>query len=137
VKGTSINVIAAPEFGKWSEDGGIRVMEDMLAKHKQIEPCSVLRERCDVPGGPEGDRRREALERDHDIQHRRSEGRAGPDHEGHQLCGDRPQLGGDPCQDRVCPAILAGAVPEQDTATPVVVITKENVASYYNPKSIF
>jgi ABC-type sugar transport system substrate-binding protein len=34
-------------------------------------------------------------------------------------------------------AILAGTVPEKDTATPVVVITKENVAPYYNPKSIF
>lgn len=33
VKGTGINVIIAPEFGKWTEDGGIRVMEDMLAKH--------------------------------------------------------------------------------------------------------
>jgi ABC-type sugar transport system substrate-binding protein len=34
-------------------------------------------------------------------------------------------------------AILAGAVPEKDTATPVVVITKDNVGSYCDPKSIF
>jgi hypothetical protein len=34
-------------------------------------------------------------------------------------------------------AILAGTAPEKDTATPVVVITKENVAPYYNPKSLF
>lgn len=35
-------------------------------------------------------------------------------------------------------ALLAGAVPaEKDMATPVVIITRENVASYYDPKSIF
>ena len=36
VKDTGINVTFAPEFGKWTEDGGIRVMEDMLAKHKDL-----------------------------------------------------------------------------------------------------
>ena len=36
VKDTGVEVLMAPEFGKWTEDGGIRVMEDMLAKHKQI-----------------------------------------------------------------------------------------------------
>lgn len=36
VKDTGIKVTFAPEFGKWTEDGGIRVMEDMLAKHKDI-----------------------------------------------------------------------------------------------------
>ena len=37
VKSTNIKVTFAPEFGKWTEDGGIRVMEDMLAKHKDID----------------------------------------------------------------------------------------------------
>ncbi len=36
VKDTGIKVTFAPEFGKWTEDGGIRVMEDMLTKHKDI-----------------------------------------------------------------------------------------------------
>jgi ribose transport system substrate-binding protein len=31
-----IKVTFAPEFGKWTEDGGIRVMEDMLTKHKDL-----------------------------------------------------------------------------------------------------
>ena len=35
-KDTGIKVTFAPEFGKWTEDGGIRVMEDMLTKHKDI-----------------------------------------------------------------------------------------------------
>lgn len=37
VKDTGIKVTFAPEFGRWTEDGGIRVMEDMLAKHKDID----------------------------------------------------------------------------------------------------
>jgi hypothetical protein len=35
----------------------------------------------------------------HDLRHRRAEGRPRPDHEGHQLHGDRPQLGRDHRQD--------------------------------------
>ena len=35
-QGHGLKVTVAPEFGKWTEDGGIRVMEDMLAKHKDI-----------------------------------------------------------------------------------------------------
>lgn len=37
VKDTGVKVTFAPEFGKWTEDGGIRVMEDMLAKHRDID----------------------------------------------------------------------------------------------------
>lgn len=37
VKGSGVKVTFAPEFGRWTEDGGIRVMEDMLAKHKDID----------------------------------------------------------------------------------------------------
>ena len=36
VKDTGIKVTFAPEFGKWTEDGGIRLMEDMLTKHKDL-----------------------------------------------------------------------------------------------------
>jgi ribose transport system substrate-binding protein len=34
---SSIEVIMAPDFGGWSEDGGFTVMEDMLAKHSKID----------------------------------------------------------------------------------------------------
>ncbi len=37
VKDSGIKITFAPEFGRWTEDGGIRVMEDMLAKHKDID----------------------------------------------------------------------------------------------------
>ncbi len=37
VKDSGVKVTFAPEFGRWTEDGGIRVMEDMLAKHKDID----------------------------------------------------------------------------------------------------
>jgi ribose transport system substrate-binding protein len=37
VEGTDIEVVTAPAFGEWSEDGGIAVMEDMLAAHPDID----------------------------------------------------------------------------------------------------
>lgn len=37
VKDSGIKITFAPEFGRWTEDGGIRVMEDMLTKHKDID----------------------------------------------------------------------------------------------------
>ena len=37
VKDSGIKITFAPEFGRWTEDGGIRVMEDMLTKRKDID----------------------------------------------------------------------------------------------------
>ena len=37
VDGSNIEVILAPDFGGWSEDGGFTIMEDMLAAYDQID----------------------------------------------------------------------------------------------------
>lgn len=138
VKATAINVIVAPEFGKWSEDGGIRVMEDMLAKHKQID--GVFCENDAMCLGAQkaiADAKRSGEILIFGI-------------DGQKAALDQIMKGTNYAATGLNSAeilakmgfarmlaILAGAVPEKDTATPVVVITKENVAPYYNPKSIF
>ena len=37
VKKSKIEVVMAPNFGGWSSDGGFKLMEDLLAKYKQID----------------------------------------------------------------------------------------------------
>jgi ribose transport system substrate-binding protein len=138
VKGTSINVVVAPEFGRWSEDGGIRVMEDMLAKHKQID--AVFCENDSMCLGAQkaiadAKRANEILVFGIDGQKAALE---------QIMKGTNYTATGLNSAEILAKigfarmmAILAGAVPEKDTATPVIVITKENVAAHYNPKSIF
>ena len=92
VKDTGIKVTFAPEFGKWTEDGGIRVMEDMLAKHKDIN--AVFCEGDVMCLGAQkaiADAGRSAA--DPDLRLRRPEGGDRADHEGLQLRRHRGQLG--------------------------------------------
>jgi hypothetical protein len=37
VEQSNIEVVMAPDFGGWSEDGGFTIMEDMLAKYDRID----------------------------------------------------------------------------------------------------
>lgn len=139
VKGTGINVIVAPEFGKWTEDGGMRVMEDMLAKHRRID--AVFCENDSMCLG--------AQKAIHDAR------RAGEimlfGFDGQKAALEQIAKGGNYVATGLnspevlarigfsrMMAILAGALPaEKDMATPVVVITRDNIGSFYNPKSIF
>ena len=139
VKGTGINVVFAPEFGKWSEDGGIRVMEDMLAKHKNID--TVFCENDSMCLGAQkaiADARRtgEISIFGFDGQKAALEQIAkGTNYIGTGLnsAESLARMGFAQMM-----AILAGAMPaQQDISTPVVVITRDNVGSHYNPSSIF
>lgn len=139
VKGTGINVIIAPEFGKWTEDGGIRVMEDMLAKHARID--AVFCENDSMCLGAQ-----KAI-----ADARRSKDILIFGFDGQKAALEQIMKGtnyvatGLNSADVLARlgfarmmALLAGAAPaEKDMATPVVVITRDNVASYYDPKSIF
>lgn len=138
VKDAGINVIVAPEFGKWTADGGIRVMEDMLAKHAQLN--AVFCENDTMCLGAQkaiADARRsnEILIFGFDGQKAALE---------QIMKGTNFVATGLNSAEMLAKigfarmmAILAGAVPEKDTATPVVVITRDNVGTYYDPKSIF
>ncbi len=138
VKGTSINVITAPEFGRWSEDGGIRIMEDMLAKHKEIDAVF-----CENDAMCLGAQKAVA-------DAKRSGGIKVFGIDGQKAALDQIQKGTNYTASGLnsaeilarmgfqrMMAILAGAVPEKDTTTPVIVINKDNVGSYFNPNSIF
>lgn len=132
-------MIIAPEFGKWTEDGGIRVMEDMLAKHARID--AVFCENDSMCLGAQ-----KAIA---DARHSKDILIFGFD--GQKAALEQIMKGtnyvatGLNSADVLARlgfarlmALLAGAAPaEKDMATPVVVITRENVASYYDPKSIF
>jgi ABC-type sugar transport system substrate-binding protein len=139
VKGTGINVIVAPEFGRWTEDGGIRLMEDMLTKHKQIN--AVFCENDSMCLGAQkaiADARRtsEIMIFGFDGQKAALEQISkGTNYvaTGLNSAEELARIGFARMM-----AILAGAVPAQkDTSTPVVIINRDNVGSYYNPKSIF
>jgi len=139
VKGTGINVIMAPEFGKWSEDGGIRVMEDMLAKHKNID--MVFCENDSMCLGAQkaiADAKRTNQIRifGFDGQKAALEQIAkGTNYVGTGL--NSPEILARIGFQRMM-ALLAGAkIQEKDTTTPVVVITRDNVGAYFDPKSIF
>lgn len=138
VRGASINVIFAPEFGKWSEDGGIRVMEDMLVKHKQID--AVFCENDSMCLGAQkaiADAKRSGEIMIFGIDGQKAALEQIKNGTNYAATGlNSAEILAKIGFARMM-AILAGAVPEKDTATPVVVITRENVGSYYNPKSIF
>ena len=82
VKPSGIQVVMAPEFGKWTEDGGIRVMEDMLAKHKQLNAVFCENDSI-VSGRAESHRRRRSHQGDLGVRLRRPEGGDRADRQGH------------------------------------------------------
>lgn len=138
VKGTNIQVLMAPEFGKWGEDGGIRVMEDMLAKHKTIDAvfCEndamcLGAQKAIADAGRQAqvsvfgfDGQKAAVAQIAKGSNYVASGQNSPD--------AIARIGFDRLM-----ALLAGQKVEKDTITPVVVITKDNAASVTNPNSVF
>ena len=138
VKGTGVEVVVAPEFGKWAEDGGIKVMEDMLAKHKRID--AVFCENDSMCLGAQkaiadAGRTKEIAVFGFDGQKAAIEQIA----KGTNYVGtgqNSPDVIARIGIDRMM-ALLAKKPVEKDTITPVVVITKANAASVLNPNSPF
>jgi ribose transport system substrate-binding protein len=138
VRGTGIQTVIAPEFGGWTEDGGFRVMEDMLAKHRVID--AVFCENDSMCLG--------ALKAITDARRPTRIMIFGFD--GQREALRQISLGGSYMATGLnsatmigrmgfqrMMAILGGAKVEKDTIFPVKVITAENVAQYFDPKSIF
>ena len=139
VKGTAIKVTFAPEFGKWTEDGGIRVMEDMLAKHKDIDAvfcegdvmCLGAQKAIADAGRSKQilifgfDGQKAAIEQIMKDSNFVATGVNSADaiaKQGFQTMMD----------------LLAGKKPAQkDSSPPVVVVTKDNAKQVYNPKALF
>jgi ribose transport system substrate-binding protein len=133
-----IHVIKAPAFGNWSTDGGLSVMEDMLAKYRHIDAVF-----CENDSMCLGAQRAIA------NAHRSNEMfLAGVDGQKEALKaildGTNYAVTGLNNSDQIgragfnrLMAILAGAQAPQNTVLPSPEITRANVAKYYNPNSLF
>lgn len=138
VQGTGIQVVMAPEFGRWTEDGGIRVMEDMLAKHKQINAVF-----CENDSMCLGAQKAIAdAKRSSEISVFGFDGQKGAIEQiakGTNYVGsgqNSPSVIAGIGFERMA-ALLAGQKVEKDTITPVVVITRQNANSLLDPNSPF
>jgi ribose transport system substrate-binding protein len=138
VQKSNIQIIMAPDFGGWSEDGGFKVMEDMLAKYSKIDAvfcendsmCLGAQKAIADAGRSKEmflcgvDGQKEALKAIIDGTNYVCTGKNDSDEIGragfHRLM-----------------AILAGAVPEHDTVLPSPHLTVDNACQYYNPGSLF
>jgi len=138
VEKSDIEVVMAPDFGGWSEDGGFTIMEDMLAKYDKIDVvfcendsmCLGAQKAIEDAGRSDEmflcgvDGQKEALKAIMDGTNYACTGKNDSDEIGragfHRLM-----------------AILAGAKPEHDTVLPSPLITIENACQYYNPDSLF
>lgn len=133
-----IKVVVAPDFGSWSADGGIALMEDMLAANPQIDAvfcendsmCLGAQKAISDAGrsdemflvGVDGENA--ALEAIMNNTNYAATGLNNSDQIGraafHRLMG-----------------ILGGGVPEKNTYLPSPIITIDNVIKYYNPEGEF
>ncbi len=139
VKDSGVKITFAPEFGRWTEDGGIRVMEDMLAKHKDIDAvfcegdvmCLGAQKAIADAGRTAQikifgfDGQKAAIEQ--------------------IMKGSNFIATGVNSADEIAKAgfktmidLLAGKKPAQQDATPpVIVVTPENAKQLYNPNALF
>jgi ribose transport system substrate-binding protein len=138
VEKSNIEVIKAPNFGDWSEDGGFTLMSDLLAQYDKIDVvfcendsmCLGAQKAIQDAGRSDEmflvgvDGQKEALLQILDGTNYAATGLNNSDQIGraafHRLM-----------------AILAGAEAPHDTVLPSPLITIDNVARFYNPDSVF
>ncbi|TVR02477.1 MAG: sugar ABC transporter substrate-binding protein [Spirochaetaceae bacterium] len=139
VQNTGVQIIFAPEFGGWTEDGGFRIMEDMLARHPRIDAVFAENDsmalgamRAIQDSGRQGvrlfgfDGQRDALREIH----------AGGSYTASGL--NSPTAIGRMGFDRLMAMMREGYVPaEREIYFPVTVVSSENVNQYFDPNSIF
>ena len=133
-----IEAITAPDFGEWGTDGGVKVTENLLAKHKDLDAifcendsmCLGAQKAVGDAGlsdqiflaGVDG--QKEALKAILDGTNYEVTGKNDADEIG--------TLGFQRMSE-----ILAGKQVEKDTVVPSPVITKDNAEAEYDPNSIF
>jgi ribose transport system substrate-binding protein len=137
-KSPGITVTIAPNFGEWSTDGGLKQMENLLAKYKDIR--AVFCENDSMCLGAQ-----KAIA---DAKRSKQMFLVGVDGQKEALLaikkGTNYAATGLNSSDQIgragfnrLMAILAGAAAPQKTILPSPLITRGNVAKYYDPSSIF
>jgi len=138
VEKSNIEVVKAPDFGSWSEDGGFTVMADLLARYDKIDAvfcendsmCLGAQKAIQDAGRNEEmflvgvDGQKEALLQILNGTNYAATGLNNSDQIGRAAFS------------RLM-AILAGAEAPHDTVLPSPLITPDNVARFYNPDSVF
>jgi ribose transport system substrate-binding protein len=138
LEGTAIEVVVAPDFGEWGSDGGLRVMENLLAKNSDID--AVFCENDSMCLGAQkaindAGRSREILIAGVDGQKEALAAiRRGGNYEVTGL-NDAITMG-DAAYARLI-ELLGGREAEKDTVVPSPQITRANVDEYYDPNSEF
>ncbi|MGE5073145.1 MAG: substrate-binding domain-containing protein [Anaerolineae bacterium] len=137
-KNPGIKVINAPDWGGWSEDGGLKQMENLLAANSKIDAVfcendsmclGAQRAIADAGRSSEMflcgvDGQKEALAQIKDKTNYACTGLNNSDQIGRM--GFYRMM-----------SILAGATPEKDTYLPSPLITIDNVIKFYDPNSLF
>ncbi|TDC07273.1 sugar ABC transporter substrate-binding protein [Nonomuraea longispora] len=133
-----ITLVEAPDFGNWSSDGGLSVMESLLAQHGDLKAvfcendamCLGAQRAIADAGKTEQivlagvDGQNEAL-------------KAIQDGTNYMVTGlNDADVIGSKGLDRAV-EILGGAQVEKDTVVPSPMVTKENAAQYYDPNGTF
>lgn len=133
-----ISVVVAPNYGDWSSDGGMALMEDMLAANPQID--AVFCENDSMCLGAQtaiadAGRTDEMFLVGVDGELAALEAIMNSTNYGATGLNNSDQIGRAAFHRLM--AILGGGAPEKNTYLPSPIITIENVLKYYNPEGEF
>jgi ribose transport system substrate-binding protein len=133
-----ITVVTAPDFGGWSADGGIALMEDMLASNPKID--AVFCENDSMCLGAQtaiadAGRADEMFLVGVDGENAALEAIINGTNYAATGLNNSDQIGR-AAFNRLM-SILGGGAPEKDTYLPSPLITEDNVLQYYNPEGTF
>jgi ABC-type sugar transport system substrate-binding protein len=136
---TGIAVELAPDFGGWSVDGGFTLMEDMLAKHADIDAvfCEndsmcLGAQKAIADAGRSGEMFLTSVDGEKAAL---KEIMADGSNYGATGLNNSDQIGRASFHRLM--AILAGADAPKETVLPSPIITEENAVKFYNPDSVF
>ncbi|MBM2844507.1 MAG: Sugar transporter substrate-binding protein [Anaerolineales bacterium] len=133
-----ITVITAPDFGGWSADGGIALMEDLLASNPQID--AVFCENDSMCLGAQtaiadAGRADEMFLVGVDGENAALEAIINGTNYAATGLNNSDQIGRGAFNRLM--SILGGGTPEKDTYLPSPLITEDNVLQHYNPEGTF
>ncbi|MPZ79229.1 MAG: substrate-binding domain-containing protein [Actinophytocola sp.] len=138
-KESGIEQVEAPDFGEWSSDGGLRVMENLLARHADID--AVFCENDSMCLGAQkavADAGRTAAIFLAGVDGQKEALAAIAEGGNYAVTGLNNAVEmGNAGYERLVTILDDGSTPEKDTVIPSPQITGENVNEYYDPNSEF